>query len=185
MPRSSMRGPGADAGCRCCRRCCSCRRRCCSCCSAEPLGCPPCPVAVPLQPAAVIVDSIQTVYLDEVSSSAGSVVQVGAIGGSFAQGLGFERSCACWDSKDVLHVGRQVAETGLVPLSRWAAACKWLPTAVLSMVRCSVLGSCSPCRQAHARVQSKAAIKYDITGAQACSQASQPLHLSAPPARPL
>jgi predicted ATP-dependent serine protease len=31
-----------------------------------------------VQPSAVVVDSIQTVYLDEVSSSAGSVTQVGA-----------------------------------------------------------------------------------------------------------
>lgn len=40
----------------------------------------------PLQPAAVIVDSIQTVYLDEVSSSAGSVTQVGC-GGEPRPGL--------------------------------------------------------------------------------------------------
>jgi predicted ATP-dependent serine protease len=39
-----------------------------------------------LQPAAVIVDSIQTVYLDEVSSSAGSVTQVR---GGVGQGSGF------------------------------------------------------------------------------------------------
>lgn len=42
----------------------------------HPLPAWACPL---LQPAAVIVDSIQTVYLDEVSSSAGSVVQVGGL----------------------------------------------------------------------------------------------------------
>ncbi len=49
-----------------------------------------------LQPAAVIVDSIQTVYLDEVSSSAGSVVQVGGCACGCALQYYSMARCAMW-----------------------------------------------------------------------------------------
>jgi predicted ATP-dependent serine protease len=40
---------------------------------------------VEMQPVAVIIDSIQTVYLDDVNGSAGSVSQVGGLS-----------ACCCW-----------------------------------------------------------------------------------------
>lgn len=84
-----------------------------------------------MQPVAVIIDSIQTVYLDDVNGSAGSVSQV----------CGLSACCYWWHNPGVAH-----------SMQPSGSACRW-HAALLEVSLCSHTGarvrhSAAPCRQA-------------------------------------